>query len=184
VYGDRGHGGGYTIDRARTLPPLNVTPAEAAAAAVALRRLAGTPFQAAAGSLLRKVLAAMPAGDVVRAESLAGRVFTTPVVAAAIPALICDAVASGRPLLLRYVDKRGTRTTRVVDPVSYIEVGGTWFLHARCRLRGDLRVFRIARIEAVEVAAEPALAATSTDPGAVPGVPVSCTEPVTAPAAA
>jgi predicted DNA-binding transcriptional regulator YafY len=155
VYGDRGHGGGYAIDRARTLPPLNVTPAEAAAAAVALRRLAGTPFRAAAGSLLRKVLAAMPAGDVARAESLARRVFTAPAAPTEIPAPICDAVATGRPLKLRYVDKHGTRTTRVVDPVGYIEVGDAWFLHARCRLRGDLRVFRIANIETVEVAAEP-----------------------------
>jgi predicted DNA-binding transcriptional regulator YafY len=192
VYGDRGHGGGYTIDRARTLPPLNVTPAEAAAAAVALRRLAGTPFQAAAGSLLRKVLAAMPAGDVVRAESLARRVFTAPAPPTAIPAPICDAVASGRPLRLGYVDKHGTRTSRVVDPVGYIEVGDAWFLHARCRLRGGLRVFRIANIESVEVAAEAALASAAAGDVEVPGVPVrpvSCTEPdparpVTAAAAA
>jgi predicted DNA-binding transcriptional regulator YafY len=180
VYADRGHGGGYAIDRAHTLPPLNVTPAEAAAAAVALRRLAGTPFQAAAGSLLRKVLAAMPVGDVARAELLAGRVFTVPAAPAAVPAPLCDAAATGRPLRLRYVDKHGSRTDRVVDPVGYIEVGDAWFLHAHCRLRGELRAFRITNIEAVAAADVPVGPETLPGPVEVPGVrvrPVSCTEP-------
>src|SRR5690348_1285165 len=37
IYVDVGRRGGYTLDKTRTLPPLNFTPAEAVAVAVALR---------------------------------------------------------------------------------------------------------------------------------------------------
>src|SRR5688500_775392 len=69
-----GRTGGYALDRSRTLPPLNMSPAEAVAIAVALHRLDGTPFHDAARSALHKVLAVMPTADVRRAEELAGRV--------------------------------------------------------------------------------------------------------------
>ena len=44
IYAQTGRGGGYTLDRSRTLPPVNVTSGEALAVAVALHGLAGTPF--------------------------------------------------------------------------------------------------------------------------------------------
>lgn len=69
-----GRTGGYALDRSRTLPPLNMTPGEAVAIAVALHRLDDTPFHAAARSALHKLLAVMPAADVTRAEDLAARI--------------------------------------------------------------------------------------------------------------
>src|SRR5437773_5102178 len=54
IYAEPGRTGGYTLDKARPLPPVNVTPAEAVAVAGALRRLAGTPFQGAARAALAK----------------------------------------------------------------------------------------------------------------------------------
>ncbi|MET7403162.1 HTH domain-containing protein, partial [Dactylosporangium sp. NPDC005572] len=74
VYAEPGRTGGYCLDKARTLPPVNLTPDEAVAMAVALRRLDGTPFRAAAGSALRKLVAAMQADDAERARDLAGRI--------------------------------------------------------------------------------------------------------------
>src|ERR671933_2418211 len=61
IYAEPGRTGGYCLDRARTLPPVNFTPAEAVAMALALQRLGGTPFEATAGTALRKLVAAMPA---------------------------------------------------------------------------------------------------------------------------
>ena len=58
IRGAAGRRGGYSIDRARTLPPVNFTPAEALAIAVALAGDAG-PFAAAGRSARNKVLAAM-----------------------------------------------------------------------------------------------------------------------------
>src|SRR6266542_4539838 len=43
IYAEPGRRGGYCLDKARTLPPVNLTPGEAVAMALALRRLDGTP---------------------------------------------------------------------------------------------------------------------------------------------
>ena len=59
IYAELGRTGGYCLDKAHTLPPVNLTPGEAVAMAVALRQLEGTPFRAAADSALRKLVAAM-----------------------------------------------------------------------------------------------------------------------------
>src|ERR1700733_67039 len=50
VGAEPGRTGGYCLDKARTLPPVNLTPSEAVAMAVALRRMEGTPFRSTAGS--------------------------------------------------------------------------------------------------------------------------------------
>jgi predicted DNA-binding transcriptional regulator YafY len=39
IYAEPGRTDGYCLDKARTLPPVNLTPGEAVAMAVALRRL-------------------------------------------------------------------------------------------------------------------------------------------------
>ncbi len=59
IYAEPGRAGGYVLDRSFTLPPVNVTPAEAVALAVSLHRLAGTPFEESARSALHKVVAVM-----------------------------------------------------------------------------------------------------------------------------
>jgi predicted DNA-binding transcriptional regulator YafY len=59
VWAEAGRSGGYCLDKDRTLPPVNFTPGEAMALAVALRRVAGTPFGQDGAAALRKVLAAM-----------------------------------------------------------------------------------------------------------------------------
>ncbi len=74
IYAEPGRTGGYALDRAHTLPPVNVSPSEAVAIAVALRRLDGAPFADAARSALHKLLAVMPPQDVARAGELARRV--------------------------------------------------------------------------------------------------------------
>ncbi|OJF11079.1 helix-turn-helix transcriptional regulator [Couchioplanes caeruleus] len=157
IYADRGRGGGYTLDRSRTLPPINITPAEATAAAMALQRLAGTPFHAAAHSLLDKLLAVMPSTEVAHAETLARRVQImgepgrTPV-----PRAISEALNSGRVLRLSYIDRHGRTSSRLVEPVGYIDLGGVWYLRAHCRLRGARRFFRLDRIGAATSTGEAA----------------------------
>src|SRR5947209_14846425 len=48
IYAEPGRTGGYTLDKSRTLPPVNVSPAHAVAIAVALQGLHATPFAEAA----------------------------------------------------------------------------------------------------------------------------------------
>src|SRR6201996_6066533 len=44
VWAEAGRSGGYGLVSERTLPPVNFTPGEAMALAVALQQLTGTPF--------------------------------------------------------------------------------------------------------------------------------------------
>jgi predicted DNA-binding transcriptional regulator YafY len=159
IYADTGRRGGYAIDPARTLPPLNFTPAEAVAVSVALRRATGSPFARAADSALRKIVAAMPAHEASAARELAGRVgFLSSSFddePAAIPLIIEEAVTARHVLRLHYVDKHGTPSEREVEPVMFLAGMEAWYLVAWCRLRDELRVFRLDRIIASHDTGEP-----------------------------
>ncbi|MFG2137836.1 helix-turn-helix transcriptional regulator [Streptomyces sp. NPDC048650] len=158
IYAEPGRTGGYCLDKARTLPPVNLTPGEAVAMAVALRRLEGTPFRATAGSALRKLVAAMQADDAAAARDLAGRIHllddadaaTTP----SVPRMVADALNTRRVLRIGYGDREGATTLRAVEPLGYVGTATHWYLVAWCRLRGALRAFRTDRITSVSVTAE------------------------------
>jgi predicted DNA-binding transcriptional regulator YafY len=156
IYAEPGRTGGYMLDRSVTLPPLNVTPAEAVAMAVALRGLAGTPFHSAARSALCKLLAVMPERDAAAARELAGRVHLVgggP--AAPVPPIIADALSARRVLIMEYADKAGAATMRRVEPLGYVGNAQHWYLVAWCRLRHAIRAFRTDRIARVSATAEP-----------------------------
>jgi predicted DNA-binding transcriptional regulator YafY len=165
IYAEPGRTGGYALDRSRTLPPVNMSPAEAVAIAVALRRVDGTPFAAAARSALQKMLAVMPVADVVRADDLARRVhLVNPPASSPVPRVVADALAAGQVLRMAYADRKGTTTTRVVEPAGYIGGREHWYLLAWCRLRGAFRAFRLDRIVSV-VATEETVLLRRLEPG-------------------
>jgi predicted DNA-binding transcriptional regulator YafY len=153
IYADVGRRGGYAVDRAMTLPPLNFTPAEAVAVSVALSRSSGSPFDRAARSALRKIISAMPARDTATVHDLADRVRfimraepdpePTPV-----PTILEESLVAKRVLRLVYQDKAGARTEREVEPVMFLSSQHGWYLFGWCRLREDMRAFRIDRIVA------------------------------------
>jgi len=147
IWAEPGRTGGYCLDKTRTLPPVNLTPGEAVAMAVALQRMEGTPFRTTAGSALRKLVAAMQRDDAAAAHDLAGRIHllgstdaTLPV-----PSDVADALSTGRVLLIKYGDREGAATTREIEPLGYIGKA-TRYLLAWCRLRDALRAFRTDRI--------------------------------------
>ena len=156
IYAEPGRTGGYCLDKARTLPPVNLTPSEAVAMAVALRRLEGTPFRATAGSALRKLVAAMQQDDAAAARDLAGRIHlvgdadATP----SMPRMVADALYIRRVLRISYVDRRDATTMREIEPLGYVGKETRWYLVAWCRQRDALRVFRTDRITSVSVTAE------------------------------
>lgn len=136
-----------------TLPPLNFTPAEAVAVAVALSRATGSPFDRAARGALRKIVSAMPARDTERAQELADRVrFISPPGPAGnapVPTIIEESLVARRVLRLTYEDKVGARSEREVEPIMFLSSRRDWYLLGWCRLRDDVRAFRIDRIVAV-----------------------------------
>ncbi|MFC4064050.1 helix-turn-helix transcriptional regulator [Actinoplanes subglobosus] len=157
IWAETGRTGGYCLDRAHTLPPVNLTPEEAVAMALALRSMAGSPFRQPAASALRKVLAAMRPEDVAAAHDLAARIQlagdTTPMT---LPRLAGGPLPVGCVLRIGYADKAGAVTLRDIEPLGYVGVNERWYLIAWCRLRESVRVFRADRISSVTPTREPA----------------------------
>jgi predicted DNA-binding transcriptional regulator YafY len=161
IYADSGRLGGYTLDKAMTLPPLNFTAVEAVAVAVALGQSTDAPFAQAARSAIQKIVTAMSAHDVDAARELANRVrLLEPAErdeAPSIPSILQEAIIHRRVLRLAYVDKSGTISEREVEPVLFAKVRGVhWYLMAHCRLRQAARVFRVDRIVGTEATGETA----------------------------
>jgi predicted DNA-binding transcriptional regulator YafY len=185
IYAETGRCGGYVLDKALTLPPLNFTAAEMVAIAVSLARAETTPFASAMRSALRQVVAAAPAARMAEAAQLTDRVWLigtgghgqgraqhagaaagpTAVVgprpassqpSAAVPLAIQEAITARHVLVLDYRDRNDAVTVREVEPVAFVGMRTQWYLMAWCRLRRGTRAFRIDRILAVTDTGEPA----------------------------
>jgi predicted DNA-binding transcriptional regulator YafY len=157
LYATPGPGGGYAIDPAHTLPPVNFTSDEAAALAIALARPGRSPLAEALRSAMQKVLAAMPATEAEAAERLASRVHLmahesddSPRAARTIE----EAVVASRVVVIEYKDNEGAVTHRAVEPIALVGASDAWYLMAHCRLRDDVRFFRVDRVTSAQVTEE------------------------------
>jgi predicted DNA-binding transcriptional regulator YafY len=158
IWAQPGPGGGYSLNAETTLPPLNLTPAEAAAIATALAATRAMPFAEAGRSALKKVVGVMAAAPRDSAARLVSRIRViqgpdgplNPVSDAIRQALV-DAVA----VELVYRDAQDRETRRVVEPVGIIGTRHGWYLAAWCRLRRAPRYFRLDRITLVSLMDEP-----------------------------
>jgi predicted DNA-binding transcriptional regulator YafY len=147
IYATAGRRGGYAIDTRHTLPPLNFTAAEVAAVATALAGASSSPFGQAGRSALQKILAALGEVDAHGARELAARVRIYDHGAGRrAPGVVEHAIVQRRVVRLDYVDKSGTMTVRVVEPVAVLGVHPNWYLWAWCRMREAPRSFRLDRI--------------------------------------
>lgn len=159
LWASTGRRGGYAVDTAMTLPPLNFTPSEAAALVAALAVAGPIPLAAAARSGLAKISAAMSAPDRDRTAELVRRILVRGPDpgerAAATAATVVSALAERRVLQIDYRDKHDTGTLRTVEPAGFVCLEERWYLVAWCRLRAAYRVFRLERIRAATVCLEP-----------------------------
>lgn len=178
LWAQPGPGGGYVLDAATSLPPLNVTAAEAAAIALALAALPDLPYAADGRSALTKVLAAMPSAERERADAVAARLWLRAPEQAPRPAVarvLDEALRRQVVLVVRFADRHGEVTERAVEPVALAATGGHWHLLAWCRLRTGPRWFRTDRIEAAHLTVEPA---PEHDPATLFGGPPPDARPV------
>ena len=158
IWTQPGPGGGYGLNADTSLPPLNLTPAEAAAIATALAATRSMPFATAGRSALQKltsVMASAPKSDASRLVSHI-RVAQTPT-GAATPTttdVLQRALIESRAIELSYSDGEGRQTTRIVEPAGLIGMRKGWYLVAWCRLRQAPRAFRVDRIERVTLTSE------------------------------
>jgi predicted DNA-binding transcriptional regulator YafY len=150
----QGRGGGFTLDRSMSLPPLNFTPHEAAAVAVALSRSEHVLFTKDARSALQKIMAAMPerALDEARITAEKVRLLVQPIPDpdAEIAETTWRAVRENQVLRIHYIDVGGVETIREVEPQHIVVGPNGSYLTAWCHLRGDDRVFRMDRITEAE----------------------------------
>lgn len=155
----QGRAGGYTLDRPMSLPPLNFTPGEAAAVAVALSRSEHVFFARDARSALQKIVAAMPERALEEARTTADKVRLlvqpAPDPDAAIAEVIWRAVRDNDLLRIRYIDVGGVQTEREIEPQRVVVGLHGSYLTAWCHLRQDDRVFRMDRITDAERAPSP-----------------------------
>jgi predicted DNA-binding transcriptional regulator YafY len=155
IYADAGRSGGYTLDKSLTLPPLNFSPAEAVALAVALAQVNVGPFEDAARSAVQKIVAAMSEQNVIAARDLAGRVRLLESVVASetvpVPSVIEQAIVARRVLWICYLDRDANVTERDVEPLVFMAGPSGWYLVGWCRVRDAARCFRVDRIQHAEV---------------------------------
>ena len=147
IWAEPGRTGGYCLDPAHTLAPLNFTVDEALAVMIALGTLGTSPFNDAATSALRKVVAVTDDRSLRETADLAARIHLLgehrPNEA---PPELADALRTGHVLQIVYIDRNGTATLRDVEPMGFVGKGSDWYLIAWCRLRDALRAFRGDRI--------------------------------------
>ncbi len=150
----QGRTGGYTLDRSMSLPPLNFTPGEAAAVAVALSSSEHVLFTRDARSAMQKIVSAMPerALEEARASAQRVRLLVQPAPApdAEIAETIWRAVRDNEVLSIDYIDVGGIETERNVEPQHIVVGPNGSYLTAWCHLRRDDRVFRMDRITRAE----------------------------------
>jgi len=146
----QGRAGGYSLDRSMSLPPLNFTPREAAAVAVALSSSEHVLFKNDARSALQKIVAAMPDRALEEARSTAAKVRLLVQPAADPDADIAEtvwrAVRDNQVLGIVYIDVGGVETEREIEPQQVVVGPNGSYLTAWCHLRGGDRVFRMDRI--------------------------------------
>jgi predicted DNA-binding transcriptional regulator YafY len=158
IWAQPGPGGGYALNVDTALPPLNLTPAEAAAIATALAATRAMPFAEAGRSALTKLAGVMAAAPKDTASRLVShiRVVQGPgggpgdSISDSIQQALIDAVA----LELTYRDAQDRESRRVVEPAGVVGTHNGWYLVAWCRLRQAPRAFRLDRIAGVRLTAE------------------------------
>nr|WP_206691184.1 HTH domain-containing protein [Quadrisphaera sp. INWT6] len=131
IWAQAGPGGGYVLDAQATLPPVNLTPAQAVALATALAAqlsTAGAPWAADGRAALEKLLDVMHPADRRRVEELGARVWLrgqdaapgAATATATTTAALERALADRRVVALEYEDGEGraTRPPRGAPPAG------------------------------------------------------------------
>jgi predicted DNA-binding transcriptional regulator YafY len=156
-------GAGYELVEGYYLPPLLFTPAEAAALFLGVQMLlahAEGRTGADAERALAKVALVLPTMLRQHTERLASSIeFFMPRIRFDLddPRLAAGqhAIQERRVVRLRYHSySRDEITERDVEPHTLTYAGGAWYLNGYCRLRQDVRAFRLNRIERLELLRE------------------------------
>lgn len=155
---ERGRGGGYALDRAYTLPPVNFTPREAALL-VTLGRYATEmrllPFLDTLAAGLDKVRAALSASAQRELATLMEGLSFVGVPAHAAPKAVREAIEQAwfeqRAVEVRYCDRDNVLTVRTVKLRAILFERASTILDCEDVTHGHSRHLRLDRIETARV---------------------------------
>src|SRR5215213_1562185 len=162
VYAERGSGGGWVLPDSFRTEVTGLTEAEIQALFVSTpsRLLADLGLEKASDAALVKVLAALPSVGRRDAEHMRQRIHVDGAgwhqAADEVPTLptLQEAVWLEQKVRISYRRNDGETVERVVDPLGLVAKGRLWYLVAS--VAGEPRTYRVSRMQAVEILAEPA----------------------------
>jgi predicted DNA-binding transcriptional regulator YafY len=151
VESERGRYGGYRLGTGFRLPPLLLTDDEALAV---LLGLAAGHRDLAGSSALAKILRVLPDASRVRFEALLATADLSGLGAAAVSVTtdtatlltVAECAGSRTPLRVRYLDRDGRASRRILLPYGLVARRGRWYLSAADSLSGETRTFRLDRM--------------------------------------
>lgn len=76
---------------------------------------------------------------------------------------IKEAIIGKRVLQFTYASGRGESTNRTIEPLKLCFKGSAWYLYGYCRLRNDVRFFKLRRIKDLNVTKEQFLREVETE---------------------
>ncbi len=158
-------GVGYTLLKGYHLPPVMFTAEEASSLFVGgelVKQFTDPSLHVPMTTALDKLRAVLPRDSqdhvdkLVRGTLVLNRGFGPNQDPATQPMLlpVQQGVVQRRVLRMTYRDNARDETQRDVEPLGVVFYGGSWYLVAWCRLRTDLRHFRIDRIKRLELRSE------------------------------
>ncbi|WNE94375.1 YafY family protein [Streptomyces luomodiensis] len=157
----RGRYGGYRLAPGYRMPPLMLTDEEALAVLLGLvaGRRAGlvTTSVAAAESAAAKVRRVLPEALGRRLDALLATAdFTTPSRPVVVPEtdvllVLAEAARDRRPVAIGYTAWKGRRSERTVCPYGIVAHSGRWYVTGADSASGEVRMFRLDRIESATV---------------------------------
>ena len=141
---------------ATTLPPVTLTPEEAAAIALALAAQPDGAYTPSGRAALEKVLDVLEPDARRRADLLASSLWVSAEAshAAEVRSAVERGVVERRVLVIHYRDGKGQPSRREVEPQLLARSSDRWFLAAWCRERQAPRWFRLDRVASAEVSDE------------------------------
>ena len=158
---ERGRYGGYRIRGGHRLPPMMFTDDEALAVVLGLlaaRRLGLTASAPDTEGALAKIERVLPDALREQVQAVQGALSLDLVPSDTAPAngmvaLTSRAITRRQPVWIRYsAGSTPKRTTeRVVEPYGIVYRAGRWYMVGYCRLRTEMRSFRLDRIETIEM---------------------------------
>lgn len=160
LYGQMGRRGGTGSLERSGRRTIALDDAQIVGLLIALHAAEGSPYLGSAKSAVADLTEALDAPAREAVLALCGRLrlnASTASVDQRVRSVIEDTVRDQVVVSLRYTDREGVATKRVVDPVAFLGVDGGWALIGWCHTRQAGRLFRLDRVTAATATKRPAV---------------------------